>query len=89
MSLSDINIHIDAAPITGLLIPIDKPRICVIHNSQSPAIHLQEFLGAIPVPLPGNTLELPNVNNERNCESGVVILPIEGGGRGPVLTKVR
>ena len=85
MTRSDVFIHIPFTPITDLLLSPVQTKIYARDNNQAPVVHLQEFAGVIPFPVSEQTIDRGKQNPAMQATPGIVVLPIEGGGRGPVI----
>ncbi|RLB94165.1 MAG: hypothetical protein DRH26_02020 [Deltaproteobacteria bacterium] len=85
MGSPEISIFIAEEPVVGLLSLDNNPLIYAVENSGSPAIHLQETVGSLPFALPENNISIPKQNSQNSGGPGIVILPLDGGGRGPVI----
>ena len=85
MSRSNVFIHIPPTPITDLLLSPIQTKIYARDNSQVPVVHLQELAGIIPFPVSEQIIDREKQNPSMQATPGIVVLPIEGGGRGPVI----
>ena len=69
-------------PVAALL-PMQQPRLFVVQDNEKQELLLQETLGQLVIPCPSPVAEVSQ-DNELSC-AGMVLIPMEGGGRGPII----
>lgn len=79
----DIIIHINDPPITSI-VPANSPKIDVINAADLTTVYLQENIGSLPFPAQ-ERIKQPTSDGLYSA-TGIVVLPVEGGGRGPTIT---
>jgi hypothetical protein len=79
---SAVTIGSDLVTMDQYLESPDTPRIFINDITPSPDIYPYELTAIGSVPVSGN-IDKPDQNKPNSLSTGIVVLPVEGGGRGP------
>ena len=75
--------HVVDTSVTTSLVPSNQPKLYVVTNDTQREIFLEEKIGQLSFPVQHN-IAIKNLEKDLGY-AGLVVVPIEGGGRGPII----
>jgi len=77
-------IHASDRSVVTALQPVNQPKLYVVKDSAEREISLQETLGELSYPLATTSLQVGS-EKDLGTAGGLVVVPLVGGGRGPII----